>query len=39
MKDEVMDIIERKTVVAKIHQDVSLSQNEEFGIKFGLNSG
>lgn len=35
MKDEVMDIIERKTVVAKIHQDVSLSQNEEFGISSG----
>lgn len=34
-----MDIIERKTVVAKIHQDVSLSQNEEFGIKFGIKFG
>lgn len=35
MKDEVMEIIEGRTVVARIHQDVSLSQNEEFGINSG----
>lgn len=31
MKDEVMDIIEGRTVVAKIHQDVSLSKMKNSG--------
>lgn len=31
MKDEVMDIIEGRTVVARIHQDVSLSKMKNSG--------
>lgn len=31
MKDEVMDIIEGRTVVVRIHQDVSLSKMKNSG--------